>query len=239
MQILGHLDGSVIKHLPSAQIMPQGPGIKPHIGLPALVGSLICPLPFPLPAFAPPRAVSPMWGLGPRTLGTWPEPKAGTSLTELPLQLPPWFVFKFLPWTSIKYSNKMWCFLCIFLFIYLFIFFNIFFRFFIFYKPHTKIDSKWMKDPIYFTSAWITWLFTMGGSAKVTKTYILPLCSKSSVFYSRNVLLLQMKRIWNKVIHSWFWIADRKYYHVSFNPAVGKLGFYCTVKLQDWKNNYY
>ena len=46
--ISGCLGGSVVKHLPSAQVMiPRSPGIKSHIGLPK--GSLLLPLPMSLP----------------------------------------------------------------------------------------------------------------------------------------------------------------------------------------------
>ena len=46
-QFLGHLGGSMVEHLPSAQVMIQGPRIKSRMGLPA--GSLLLPLPISLP----------------------------------------------------------------------------------------------------------------------------------------------------------------------------------------------
>ena len=43
----GHLGGSVVQHLPSAQVMILGPGMKSCIRLPG--GSLLLPLPKSLP----------------------------------------------------------------------------------------------------------------------------------------------------------------------------------------------
>ena len=42
----GHLGGSMVEHLPPAQVRSQGPGIKSQIGLPT--GSLLLPLPVSL-----------------------------------------------------------------------------------------------------------------------------------------------------------------------------------------------
>ena len=39
---MGHLGGSVVERLPLAHGVSQGPGMEPHIGLPA--GSLLLPL---------------------------------------------------------------------------------------------------------------------------------------------------------------------------------------------------
>ena len=44
---VGHLRGSVVERLPSAQVVTQGPGIKSHIGFPAW--SLLLPLLVSLP----------------------------------------------------------------------------------------------------------------------------------------------------------------------------------------------
>ena len=44
---LGHLGGSVVEHLPLAQVIILGPGIESLIRLPA--GSLLLPLPMCLP----------------------------------------------------------------------------------------------------------------------------------------------------------------------------------------------
>ena len=43
----GYLGGSVVGHLPSAQVVILGPGIKSHMGL--LAGTLLLPLPVSLP----------------------------------------------------------------------------------------------------------------------------------------------------------------------------------------------
>ena len=45
----GHLGGSVVEHLPSAEGMIWGPGIESHTGLPAR--SLLLSLPMSLPLF--------------------------------------------------------------------------------------------------------------------------------------------------------------------------------------------
>ena len=47
IHLLGRLGGSVVEHLPWAQGVVGGPGIKSHIGLPS--GSLLLPLPVSLP----------------------------------------------------------------------------------------------------------------------------------------------------------------------------------------------
>ena len=46
----GHLGGSVVEHLPLAQVVIPGPGIKSHFGLPVgKLPSLFLPLPMSLP----------------------------------------------------------------------------------------------------------------------------------------------------------------------------------------------